>query len=110
MKKRAIGDYLSKLTQLVADSLDALTEHADRAIALCDGTELRVEGRDAGVTVVLEEPTKLEPDVASGGAVGDHEVEQLGGDAGVEPLNNGEVVLEPAWIVRSRRSITGDAL
>lgn len=108
MEKRSISNHLPKLAKLVADGFDALAEDANGAIALRDGAKLGVESRNAGVAIVLEEAAELGPDVASGGAVGDHEVEQLGGDAGVEPLNNGEVVLEPAWIVRSRRSITGD--
>lgn len=47
------------------------------------GAQLGVENRDASVTVVLEQATELDPDVAGGGAVGDHEVEELGGHAGV---------------------------
>lgn len=100
MKERAVGDHLAKLTEFVANGLDALTEDADGSIALGDGAELSVEGGNTSVAVVLEQPTKLGPNVASGRAVGDHQVEELSGDARVQPLDDGEVILEPPRVLR----------
>ena len=37
------------------------------------------------------------------GVIGGDQVEELGGDPGVDPLDDGEVVLDPARIVGPRR-------
>ena len=110
VKERVVGDNLAKLAQLVADGLDALTEGTNKAITVRDAAQLRVEGGDAGVTVVLKKPAELEPDVACGGTIRDDEVEELRRDVRVEPLNNGEVVFDPCGITRSRRDIIGDVM
>lgn len=75
-----------------------------------DGAELRVEGVDAGVAVVLEEAAKLTLDVVSNSAVLDDKVEELHGDLHVEPLNNGEVIPQPAVIGLGRSSVVGDVV
>jgi hypothetical protein len=36
--------------------------------------------------------------LGSRGVVGGDQVEELGGDPGVDPLNDGEVILDLAWI------------
>ena len=87
-----------------------MTEDANRTIFLGDGAELDVEGRDAGIAVVLEETPELRPDVACRGTVLDDEVEQLGGDARVQPLNPGEIFFEPTRIVRLGRRGVGDVV
>lgn len=58
----------------------------------------------------MEETAKLEPDVASSGAVSDHEVEELHGCEGVEPLDDGEIVFHPTRIVRRGCNVAGDTV
>ena len=55
VKERAIGNGFPEVTEFIANRLDLLTEDANRTIALGDGAELDVEGRDAGIAVVLKE-------------------------------------------------------
>lgn len=56
-------------------------------------------GTNASVAFVLKEMTKLDPDVTCGGTNLDDEIKELGGDAGVQPLHDGEVILEPGrWL------------
>lgn len=110
MQQGAVSHNFPELTKFVANCLDPLTENAHRTVTLGDGTKLRVEGRDAGVDVVLEEATKLAPDVASSNAVLDDEVEELCRDPCVEPLNNGQVILQPAGVGWGRSGVVGDVV
>lgn len=81
MQERPIDNHLAQLPTLVADHLDALTEDAHEAVALRDRAELRFEGGDPSITVILKEPTKFGPDIARGSAIGDHKIEELGRSA-----------------------------
>jgi hypothetical protein len=69
---------------------------------LSDGAKLGVQCIDAGVAVVLEKLLKRSPEVCSGGVVVGDEIEELGGDAGVDPLYNCEIVLNPTRICGTR--------
>ena len=62
------------------------------------GAELDVESVDARVGVVLEKLLEGSPKLRCRGVVDGDQVEELGGDPGVDPLDDGEVVLDPAWI------------
>ena len=60
------------------------------------------------VGVALEELTEGVLDVGSGGAVVIEHVEDLGGDAGVEPLDDREIVFQPLRIVGAGKTVGGD--
>jgi hypothetical protein len=57
--------------------------------------KLGVENVGASVDVVLEELTKSCPEIGGGGTITVHEIEDFRGDAHVNPLDNGEIVLDP---------------
>ena len=57
------------------------------------------------VGVALEELTEGVPDVGSGGAVVIEHVEDLGGDAGVEPLDDREIVFQPLRVVGAGKTV-----
>lgn len=84
-----------------------MTEDAHGAITLCDRAKLRVEGGDASIPVVLKEPAELGPDITCGGAISHHKIEELRRDASIQPLDDGEVVFDPAGIVGSGWRIAG---
>ena len=87
-----IVNVITELTEFVADRLDALTENAHGAIALRDRAKLGVEGGDASIPVVLEEPAELGPNITRGGTIRHHKVEELGGDACVQPLDKSKII------------------
>lgn len=70
--------------------------------------KLGVESVFPSVGVALEELTEGVPDVGSGGAVVIEHVEDLGGDAGVEPLDDREIVFQPLRIVGAGKTVGGD--
>ena len=72
--------------------------------------ELGVEGVDAGVDVVLKELTESHPKGGGVGGGAEGEVEDFRGDALINPLDDGEIVLLPAWVMRGRRVIAGDVV
>jgi hypothetical protein len=57
--------------------------------------KLGVENVGASVDVVLEELTKSCPEIGGGGTITVHEIEDFRGDAHVNPLDNGEIILDP---------------
>ena len=62
------------------------------------GAELDVESVDTRVGVVLEKLLEGSPKLRCRGVVGGDQVEELVGDPGVDPLDDGEVFLDPARI------------
>ena len=99
----AIVDVIAEFTKFVADSLDPLAENGDRGISLDGRTELGVEGVDARVGVVLEQLLERCPKLGGGGVVGGDQIEELRGDACVNPLDDGEIIFHPARIGVLRR-------
>ena len=99
----AIVDVIAEFTKFVTDSLDPLAENGDRGISLDGRTELGVEGVDARVGVVLEQLLKGRPKLGGGGVVGGDQIEELRGDACVNPLDDGEIIFHPARIGVLRR-------
>ena len=91
----AIVDVIAEFTKFVADSLDALAENGDRGVSL--------DGFDARVGVVLEQLLKGRPKLGGGGVVGGDQIEELRGDACVNPLDDGEIIFHPARIGVLRR-------
>jgi hypothetical protein len=89
---------ISKLPKLISDGLDSLAEDGNSGVPLHNGAKLRVQRVDAGVTVILKKLLERGPELGSGGTIVGDEVEELGGDAGVDPLDDGEIVGDPAWV------------
>ena len=50
----------------------------------------------------MEQLLKSRPETGGGGGVPEDEIEYLGGDAHVNPLDDGEVILDPLGIMRLR--------
>ena len=63
-----------------------------------NGAEFRVQRVDAGVAVILKKLSERGPELGGGGIVIGDEVEELGVDAGVDPLDDGEITGDPAWV------------
>ena len=99
----AILDVIAKFTEFVVDGLDPLAEDGDRSVSLGGRAELGVERVDTCVRVVLEQLLEGDPELGGGGIIGRDQVEELGGDAGVDPLYNGEVIFHPTRIGGLRR-------
>ena len=99
----AIVDVIAEFTDFVADGLDLLAEDGDRGISLGGCAELRVERVDARVGVVLKQLLEGGPEIGGGGIVGGDQIEELRGDACVNPLDDGEIIFHPASIGRLRR-------
>jgi hypothetical protein len=99
-----IGHGIAEFTKLVGDSTKVLAVGADRGVALDGVAELVVEAGDAAVDVVLEELPKSRPKGGSSGGAAKDEIEDLGGDAGVDPLDDGEIVFDPLRIIGTRRN------
>ena len=93
-----VVDGVPKLAEFVHDGLETLTVDTDLTIALDGVAELGVEGVDAGVDVVLEELTESHPKGGGVGGVAEDEVEDFRGDALINPLDDGEIVLDPSRI------------
>ena len=102
----AVG--ITEFAKLIANGLDTLAEKIYRGIALGQVTKLGVQSALPSVAVALKKLAKRAPYVGGGGAVVIKHVEDLGGDAGVESLNNREIVFHPLRIMRERRTVGGD--
>ena len=61
--------------------------------------ELGVEDVGASINVVLEELSEGCPEIGGGGNMTEDKIENIGGDAHVNPLDDGEIILDPLWIV-----------
>jgi hypothetical protein len=103
-----VADGIAEFAKLVTDGLDALAEEVDRGIALGHVTKLGVQSVFPSVTIALKKLAKRAPDVGGGGAVVIKHVEDLSGDAGVEPLNNREIVFHPLRIMGLRKTVGGN--
>ena len=68
---------------------------------------LRVTTTDPAGFIAGEAPVRA-LDVGGGGSIVIKHVEDLSGDAGVEPLNNRKIVFHPLRIMRARRTVGGD--
>ena len=105
-----IGHGVAEFAELVRHRLDALAVDAQRGVPLRGVANRRVEIVDSGVGVVLEELAQGRPEGGSGGGLTEDEVEDLRGHAGVDPLDDGEVVRDPARIVGTRGGVGGDVI
>lgn len=103
-----VAGGIAEFTKLVVDGLDTLTEEVHRGIALGQVTMLDAQSVFLSVPLAPKKLAKRAPDVGGGGVVVIKHVEDLSGDAGVELLNNREIVFHPLRIMRARRTIGGD--
>jgi hypothetical protein len=69
--------------------------------------ELGVEAGDVCVDVVLEEVAERHPKISCRRSVAEHQIEKLGGDPSVNPLDDGEVVLDPTSVSGDRNGVGG---
>jgi hypothetical protein len=63
-----------------------------------------------GVDVVLEELAQSHPESSGGGGLAEDEVEDLGGDTRVDPLDDGEVISNPARISGAWNGVVGNVI
>ena len=73
----AILDRVPKFTELVGDGLEALAVGADVGVALNGAAELRVEGVDASVNIVLKKLSMGRPERGSVGGGAEDQIEDL---------------------------------
>ena len=104
----AILNGVPKFTELVDDGLETLVVDADTGVDLNGAAELRVEGVDAGVDVVLKEPAKGGPKRGGIGGGAEDQIEDLGAHPLVDPLYNSEIIFEPARIRGTRGGVDVD--
>jgi hypothetical protein len=69
-----------------------------------------VEVVDPGVSVVLEELAERRPEGGGGGSLAEDKVENLSGHTCVYPLDDGEVVGDPARVVGAGDGVGGDVI
>ena len=62
----------------------------------------------ASIDVVLEELTESHPELGGGGSITKNEIKDLGGESHVDPLDDGEIILDPLRIMWLRDSGGGD--
>ena len=70
--------------------------------------KLGVEAVDPSVDVVLEELSEGRPELSGGGSVAEDEIEDFSGHPGVDPLDDGEIVLDPLEVGGLRNGVLGD--
>ena len=106
----AIFNGVAEFTELIGDSLEALTVGANAGVTLNDAAKLRVEGADASIDVVLKKPAKGGPKGGGVGGVAEDQVEDLGAHPLVDPLYNSKIVFKPARIRGARDGVDVDVL
>jgi hypothetical protein len=106
----AIRHGIAEFAELVGHCLDALAVDAEGGGPLDSVANFSVEVVDPGVDVVLEELAQGRPESSGGGYLTEDEIEDLGGDAGVDPLDDGEVVRNPARIGGVGNGVVGDVV
>jgi hypothetical protein len=106
----AIRHGIAEFAELVGHGLDTLAVDAEGGGPLDGVADLGVEVVDPGVDVVLEELAQSRPESSGGGGLAEDEVEDLGGDARVDPLDDGEVVSNPARISGAWDGVVGDVV
>jgi hypothetical protein len=102
-----ITDGVAQLAEFIGHQLEALAVGAKRRGALNGVANLSVEVVDPSVGVVLKEATKGSPERSSGRSFPEDEVKNLGGHPRVDPLDDGEIVFDPAGIIGARNGVGG---
>jgi hypothetical protein len=106
----AFRHAITEFAELVGHGLDALAVDAKGGGPLDGVADLGVEVADPGVDVVLEELAQGHPESSTGGGLAEDEIEDLVGYAGVDPLDDGKVVCNPARISGAWNKVVGDVV
>jgi hypothetical protein len=93
-----IVDGIPKFLELIGDGFEALTVNAHWRIALHGVAKFRVKRVDAGIDVVLKKAAKGRPKSGDAGGLAEDEIEDFCRHPLVDPLDDGEVILDPARI------------
>jgi hypothetical protein len=64
----------------------------------------------AGINIVLKKLMEGSPEGGGRGRLAEDEVQDPSGDSCVDPLNNGEIIVEPTRIIRARNGFSGDMM
>jgi hypothetical protein len=99
---------IAELAELVGHRLDALVVDDEGGGPLDGVVDPGFEVVDPGIDVVLEEVAQDRPE--SGGGLTEDEIEDFSRDAGVNPLDDGEVIRKPARIVGAGNGVGGDVI
>jgi hypothetical protein len=106
----AIRHGITEFMELVGHGLDALAVDAEGRGPLDGVADLGIEVVDPGIDVVLEELAQGRPKSSGGGGLVEDEIEDLGGDTGVDPLDDGEVIRNQARIGGAGNGVVGDVV
>jgi hypothetical protein len=106
----AIGHGIAEFAKLVGHGLDALAIDAEGGGPLDGVVDLGVEVVDPSVDVVLEELAQERPESSGGGGLAEDDIEDLGGDTRIDPLDDGEVVRNPARIGGAWNGVVGNVV
>ena len=88
-----VVDRITEFPKFIGDRLEALAVDTDGGVALHGVAELGVETIDTSIDIVLEELSEGRLESSGSSSVAKHQVEDLGGDVLVDPLNNSEIIL-----------------
>jgi hypothetical protein len=106
----AIRHGIAEFAELIGHGLDMLAVDAEGGGPLDGVADLSVEVVDPGIDVVLEELAQSHLESSGSGGLVEDEVEDLGGDACVDPLDDGEVISNPARISGAWNRVVGDVV
>jgi hypothetical protein len=79
-----------------------LAEDGDRGVALSGGAKLDVKRVDTRIGVFLKHLLERIPEFGGGGIIVGDEVEELGRNPSINPLDDREIVLDPRRITGLR--------
>jgi hypothetical protein len=106
----AVRHRIAELAELIGHRLDVLAVDAEGGGPLDGVVDRSVEVVDLGFDVVLEELAQGRPEGGGGGGLTEDEIEDFSRDAGVNPLDNGEVIRNPASICGAGNGVCGDVI
>jgi hypothetical protein len=102
----SIFDGVPKFAKLISSGLKSLAVDAEGGIFLDVVAELIVEAVYVSVDAVLKELAKRGPKGCVGRGVAEDEIEDLGRNPSVDPLDDEEFVLNPTRIIGARNITT----
>jgi hypothetical protein len=106
----AVGHGIVELAELIDHRLDVLAVDTKEGGPLDGVADLGVEVVDPGVDVVLEELAQGRPEGGGGGGLMEDKIEDFSRDAGVNPLDDGEVICNPVRICGAGNGVSGDVI
>jgi hypothetical protein len=104
----AIGNRIPEFTKFIGGGLDPLAVDGQHGLSLDGVAELGVETGDTCVDVVLEELPKRRPKLGYSGGFVENQIEDLGGDPRVDPLDDSEIILDRSRIGWARSGVGVD--